>query len=286
MDTKINSHRNKTPKASPWLSYSLIGIAIAYICIFILLPLLCIFAEAFKEGYRVYFASFLDPDAISAIKLTLFVTIIVVPINMLFGLAAAWAITKYDFRFKSILLSLIDLPFAVSPVVSGLIYILLFGAGGWFYPYLEAANIKIVFATPAIVLVTLFVTSPLVAREIIPLMQSQSSDEELAALTLGASGWQIFWRVTLPNIKWALFYGVVLCNARAMGEFGAVAVVSGSIRGETNTMPLYIEILYNEYHSAAAFSIASALALIALVTLVIKSVIEWNQRRILTQAEE
>ncbi len=264
-------------RSAPASAYVLVTVALLYLGIFIFLPLLCIFAEAFKEGWKTYVASFVNPDALSAIWLTLFVTAIVVPVNMIFGIAAAWAITKYEFRFKSVLLSLIDLPFAVSPVVSGLIYILLFGASGWFQPILQATGINIVFATPGIVLVTLFVTFPLVARELIPLMQSQGSDEELAALTLGASGWQIFWRVTLPNIKWALFYGVVLCNARAMGEFGAVAVVSGSIRGQTNTMPLYIEILYNEYHSSAAFAIASALALIALITLMVKAVIEWKQ---------
>jgi sulfate transport system permease protein len=250
-----------------------------------------VFTEALRKGVDAYFAAFNDPDALSAIKLTLTAAAIAVPCNLVFGVAAAWAIAKFNFRGKSILITLIDLPFAVSPVISGLIYVLLFGAQGWLGPYLGAGDhpwlgdwlnqhdIKIIFAVPGIVLATTFVTFPFVARELIPLMQSQGTDEELAAITLGASGWQTFWRVTLPNIKWGLFYGVILCNARAMGEFGAVSVVSGHIRGETNTIPLHVEILYNEYNFVAAFAVASLLAILALVTLVLKSVIEWRAHR-------
>ena len=217
-----------------------------------------------------------DPDALAAIRLTLLAAAIAVPLNLVFGVAAAWAIAKFEFRGKSLLITLIDLPFAVSPVISGLIFVLLFGLQGWFGPWLAAHDIKIIFAVPGIVLATMFVTFPFVARELIPLMQEQGNDEEEAALALGASGWQTFWRVTLPNIKWGLLYGVILCNARAMGEFGAVSVVSGHIRGQTNTMPLHVEILYNEYNFAAAFAVASLLALLALVTLVLKSLVEWK----------
>jgi sulfate transport system permease protein len=220
-----------------------------------------------------------EPDALAAIKLTVLVAAIAVPANLIFGVAAAWAIAKFEFNGKSVLITLIDLPFAVSPVVSGLIYVLMFGLQGWFGPWLQAHDIKIIFAVPGIVLATVFVTFPFVARELIPLMQAQGSEEEEAARVLGASGWQMFWRVTLPNIKWGLLYGVILCNARAMGEFGAVSVVSGHIRGSTNTMPLYVEILYNEYHFAAAFAVASLLASLALVTLVLKSLVEWKARR-------
>lgn len=223
-----------------------------------------------------YFAAFKDPDALSAIKLTLTAAAISVPANLVFGVAASWAITKFRFPGKSLLITLIDLPFAVSPVISGLIYVLVFGAQGWFGPWLNENDFKVIFAVPGIVIATTFVTFPFVARELIPLMQAQGTDDEYAAITLGASGWQTFWRVTLPNIKWGLFYGVILCNARAMGEFGAVSVVSGHIRGETNTMPLHIEILYNEYNFVAAFAVSSLLALLAIVTLVLKSVIEWK----------
>ena len=247
----------------------LIGAALLFLGLFLLLPLAAVFAEALKKGWQVYLAAIVEPDALAAIKLTLLAAAIAVPLNTAFGVAAAWAIAKFDFRGKNVLITLIDLPFSVSPVISGLIYVLVFGAQGWF-----AGELKVIFAVPGIVLATVFVTVPLVARELIPLMQAQGKEQEEAAVVLGASGWQTFWRVTLPNIKWGLLYGVILCNARAMGEFGAVSVVSGHIRGETNTMPLHIEILYNEYQFAAAFAVASLLAMLALVTLVLKSVVE------------
>jgi len=256
----------------------LIGIALTFLGVFLLVPLAAVFTEALRRGAQVYFAALTEPDAWAAIKLTLLVAGIAVPANLIFGVAAAWAIAKFEFKGKSVLTTLIDLPFAVSPVVSGLIYVLMFGLQGWFGPWLHAHDIKIIFAVPGIVLATIFVTFPFVARELIPLMQAQGSEEEEAARVLGASGWQLLWRVTLPNIKWGLLYGVILCNARAMGEFGAVSVVSGHIRGSTNTMPLYVEILYNEYHFAAAFAVASLLASLALVTLVVKSLVEWKTR--------
>ena len=256
----------------------MIGIALTFLGVFLLVPLAAVFTEAFRKGAQVYFAALTEPDAWAAIKLTLLVAGIAVPANLIFGVAAAWAIAKFEFKGKSVLTTLIDLPFAVSPVVSGLIYVLMFGLQGWFGPWLHAHDIKIIFAVPGIVLATIFVTFPFVARELIPLMQAQGSEEEEAARVLGASGWQLLWRVTLPNIKWGLLYGVILCNARAMGEFGAVSVVSGHIRGSTNTMPLYVEILYNEYHFAAAFAVASLLASLALVTLVVKSLVEWKTR--------
>jgi len=262
-----------------WLRRTLIGLALAFLALFLLLPLAAVFAEALRRGLGAYFAAFRDADALAAIRLTFLATAIAVPANLLFGVAAAWAIAKFEFPGKSVLLTLIDLPFAVSPVISGLIYVLIFGAQGWIGPWLIEHDLKVIFATPGIVLATTFVTFPFVARELIPLMQSQGNDEELAALTLGASGWQIFRRVTLPNIKWGLLYGVILCNARAMGEFGAVSVVSGHIRGETNTIPLHVEILYNEYNFVAAFAVASLLALLALLTLVLKSIVEWRARR-------
>ncbi len=261
-----------------WVRWTLTGIALAFLGCFIVLPLAAVFTEALRRGVGAYFASFKDADAISAIKLTLLTAAIAVPANVVFGVAAAWAITKFSFRGKSLLTTLIDLPFAVSPVISGLIYVLVFGLQGWFGPWLQDHDIKIIFAVPGIVLATTFVTFPFVARELIPLMQAQGADEEYAAITLGANGWQTFWRVTVPNIKWGLLYGVILCNARAMGEFGAVSVVSGHIRGETNTMPLHVEILYNEYNFVGAFAIASLLAVLALVTLVLKSVIEWRHQ--------
>jgi sulfate/thiosulfate transport system permease protein len=235
-----------------------------------------VFVEAFRAGLGAYFAAIIEPDALAAIKLTLLVAAIAVPANVIFGLAASWAIAKFEFRGKSLLNSLIDLPFSVSPVISGLIYVLLFGAQGYFGPFLKSEGIQIIFALPGIVLATIFVTFPFVARELVPLMQEQGTQDEEAALSLGASGWKTFFKVTLPNIRWALLYGVVLCNARAMGEFGAVSVVSGHIRGKTNTMPLHVEILYNEYNFAAAFAVASLLALLALVTLVIKVTLEWR----------
>ena len=259
-----------------WVRILLITIALAFLTLFLFVPLVAVFAEAFKKGAGVYFAAITDPDSVSAIKLTLIAAGISVPLNLVFGVCAAWAIAKFEFRGKSVLLTLIDLPFSVSPVISGLIYVLLFGAQGWFGAWLSAHDIKILFAVPGIVLATVFITFPFVARELIPLMQSQGSEEEEAALVLGASGFATFWRVTLPNIKWGLLYGVILCNARAMGEFGAVSVVSGHIRGETNTMPLQVEILYNEYNFAAAFAVASLLALLALLTLAIKSFVEWR----------
>jgi len=259
-----------------WVRYALITLALAFLTLFLFVPLVAVFTEALKKGWDAYLSAIVDEDAISAIKLTLITAAIAVPLNLVFGVAASWCITKFEFRGKSILLTLIDLPFSVSPVISGLIYVLLFGAQGWLGPWLAEHDIKILFAVPGIVLATVFVTFPFVARELIPLMQAQGSEEEEAAVVLGANGWQTFFRVTLPNIKWGLLYGVILCNARAMGEFGAVSVVSGHIRGETNTMPLQVEILYNEYNFAAAFAVASLLALLALVTLAVKSFIEWR----------
>jgi sulfate transport system permease protein len=254
--------------------YSLIVVALAFLTLFLFVPLAAVFAEAFRQGWRAYVASFRDPHALSAVWLTLVAAAIAVPANLLFGISAAWSIAKFEFPGKTVLLTLIDLPFAVSPVVSGLIYVLLFGRHGWFGEWLDVHGIQIIFAVPGIVLATMFVTFPFVARELIPLMQEQGTEEEQAAIVLGANGWQTFWRVTLPNIKWALLYGVILCNARAMGEFGAVSVVSGHIRGKTNTVPLHVEILYNEYNFVAAFSVASLLALLALITLAAKSIVE------------
>ena len=262
-----------------WVRWLLIGIALVFLTLFLFVPLVAVFYEALKKGWDVYIASITEPDAWSAIKLTLLTAAIAVPLNLVFGVAAAWAIAKFEFRGKNILLTLIDLPFSVSPVISGLIYVLLFGLQGYFGGWLREHDIKILFAVPGIVLATVFVTFPFVARELIPLMQSQGSEEEEAALVLGASGWRTFWHVTLPNIKWGLLYGVILCNARAMGEFGAVSVVSGHIRGETNTIPLQVEILYNEFNITGAFAVASLLAFLALVTLAIKSVIEWRMHQ-------
>ena len=262
---------------APWVRYTLITVALLFVLLFLILPLAAVFTEALRKGFGAYLAALKEPDAWSAIKLTLIAAVIAVPLNLVFGVAAAWAIAKYEFRGKSFLTTLVDLPFSVSPVVAGLMYVLLFGAQGWFGPWLQANDIKVIFAVPGIVLATVFVTFPFIARELIPLMQAQGSDEEHAALVLGATGWQTFWHVTLPNIKWGLIYGVILCNARAMGEFGAVSVVSGHIRGQTNTLPLHVEILYNEYQSVAAFAVASLLAILALVTLAIKSLAEWRQ---------
>ena len=259
-----------------WVRRSLLAVAILFLGIFVLVPLLTVFEEAFKKGLGVYLASFNDSAALAAIKLTLLVAAIAVPANLVFGVSAAWAISKFDFPGKSLLITLIDLPFAVSPVVAGLIYVLIFGSQGWLGPFLQEHNIKIIFAVPGIVLATIFVTFPFIARELIPLMQAQGSEEEQVALSLGANGWQTLWRVTLPNVRWGLVYGVILCNARAMGEFGAVSVVSGHIRGLTNTIPLHVEILYDEYNFVAAFAMASLLALLALVTLVIKSLVDWH----------
>ena len=272
--------RGGTAKASTteanWVRYSLLGMALLFVSLFLILPLAAVFTEALRKGLGAYLTALQEPDAWSAIRLTLLTAAIAVPLNLVFGVSAAWAIAKYEFWGKSFLTTLVDLPFSVSPVVAGLVYVLIFGAQGWLGPWLREHDIKIIFAVPGIVLATMFVTFPFIARELIPLMQAQGNDEEQAAIVLGASGWQTFWYVTLPNIKWGLIYGVILCNARAMGEFGAVSVVSGHIRGQTNTLPLHVEILYNEYQSVAAFAVASLLAILALVTLVIKSVAEWR----------
>jgi len=270
---------NPATRDSRWVKIAVLGVGLTYFLIFLLLPLIAVFAEAFRKGAETYFSALVEPDALSAVKLTLLAAAIAVPLNLVFGLAAAWAIAKFEFPGKNLLITLIDLPFSVSPVVAGLIYVLVFGRQGWFGPWLLDHDIKIIFAVPAIVLATIFVTFPFIARELIPLMQAQGKDEEEAAISLGASGIQTFLRVTIPNVKWALLYGVILCNARAMGEFGAVSVVSGHIRGETNTMPLYVEILYNEYQFAAAFAVASLLALLALVTLALKTYVEWRANK-------
>lgn len=259
-----------------WLRWVICSLAFGFLALFLVVPLAAVFTEALRQGIGAYLASFHDADAWSAILLTLLVAGISVPVNLVFGVAAAWSIAKFEFRGKSLLITLIDLPFAVSPVIAGLIFVLVFGAHGRVGPWLMERDIHIIFAVPGIVLATLFVTFPFVARQLIPLMQEQGTDQEQAALVLGASGWQTFWRVTLPNIKWALLYGVILSNARAMGEFGAVSVVSGHIRGRTNTLPLHVEILYNEYQFVSAFAIASLLALLAVVTLVVKSILEWK----------
>jgi len=268
-----------------WVRMTLLIIAFAFLLGFLLLPLTVVFVQAFSKGWSVYIEALLEPNALLAARLTLLTALIAVPLNLVFGVAAAWSIAKFEFKGKSLLITLIDLPFSVSPVVSGLIYVLMFGLQGWLGPWLQAHDIKLIFAVPGIVLATLFVTFPFVARELIPLMQSQGTEEEEAALVLGASGWQIFWHVTLPNIRWGLLYGVILCNARAMGEFGAVSVVSGHIRGQTNTLPLHVEILYNEYNSAAAFAVASLLASLALVTLALKSFFEWHLKEDATLTE-
>jgi sulfate transport system permease protein len=262
-----------------WVRWSLIAVAVLFLGTFLFLPLAVVFTSAFAKGVSVYLTALREPDTLAAIRLTLLAAGIAVPMNMIFGVAAAWAIGRFEFFGKSFLITLIDLPFSVSPVVSGLIYVLIFGLQGLLGPWLVAHDLKIIFAVPGIVLATTFVTFPFVARELIPLVQAQGNEEEEAALTLGASGWQTFFRVTLPNIKWGLIYGVILCNARAMGEFGAVSVVSGHIRGLTNTMPLQIEILYNEYQFAPAFAVASLLALLALATLIVKSAVEWKTER-------
>ena len=268
--------RNVVVTEQPWVRWLLTASALSFLAFFLLLPLVAVFTEALRNGFGVYIESLREPDAIAAIKLTLITAAIAVPLNLVFGVAAAWAVTKFEFPGKAFLITLIDLPFSVSPVVSGLIYVLLFGAQGLFGPWLISHDVQIIFAVPGIVLATVFVTFPFIARELIPLMQEQGSDDEQAALSLGATGWQAFWRVTLPNIKWGLLYGVLLCNARAMGEFGAVSVVSGHIRGETNTMPLHVEILYNEYNFAAAFAVASLLAGLALITLGLKAFLEYR----------
>lgn len=262
-----------------WTKYILISLMFLYLVVFLLIPLVFIFVKAFEKGAEVYFAAITEPDALSAIKLTILVAIISVPLNVVFGIAAAWLITKFQFKGKQILLSLIELPFAVSPVIAGLVLVLFFGPRGVLGPFLNEIGLKIIFSVPGIIIATMFVTLPFVARELIPVMQAQGKTEEEAAISLGANGWQMFLRVTLPSIKWGLLYGMILCNARAIGEFGAVSVVSGHIRGETNTMPLHVEILYNEYQFSAAFAVASLMSLLALVTLLIKTWIEWRTEK-------
>lgn len=275
---RVGSWKRATEEPN-WVRLSLIAVALSFLTLFLVLPLAVVLYGAFEQGLGVWYAAVTEPDAAHAIRLTLLIVVIVVPINLVFGVAVAWAIAKFEFRGKSLLLSVIDLPFAISPVVVGLIFVILFGSQGWLGDWLAAHNLRIIYAVPGIVIVIAFGTLPFVARELIPLMQQQGKQEEEASLTLGASGWKTFWYVTLPNIKWGLIYGVILCNARAMGEFGAVAIVSGRIRGETNTMPLHIEVLYNEYMFTAAFAVSSILTGLALVTIAVKSFVEWYEQR-------
>ncbi|MGW8256432.1 MAG: sulfate ABC transporter permease subunit CysW [Thermoguttaceae bacterium] len=274
--SSINSRHDSAVQEPRWVRCLLIFVTLFFLSLFLLVPLLAIFTQAFARGWSLYLSALVEPDALAAIRLTILIALIVVPINTIFGVSAAWAISKFEFVGKSLLITLIDLPYSVSPVIAGLIFVLLFGRQGWCGPWLDAHGIHLIFSVSGIVLATLFVTFPFVARELIPLMQSQGTEEEEAARVLGASAWQIFRRVTLPNIKWGLLYGIILCNARTMGEFGAVSVVSGRIRGETNTMPLHVEVLYNEYNVAAAFAVASLLALLALATLILKTLLEWK----------
>lgn len=282
-ESTVTSLKIKSVKQSimvaPLRKWLLISIAVIFLAVIILLPLFAVFSQALNRGIKLYFLAITNPDALAAIKLTLITAAIAVPINTTFGVFAAWGITKFDFKGKNLLITLIDIPFAVSPVIAGLVFVLLFGSQGLMGPFLSDQNIKIIFSVPGIILATIFVTFPFVARELIPIMQEQGNDEEQAALTLGATGWQTFFKITLPNIKWGLLYGVILCNARAMGEFGAVSVVSGHIRGETNTIPLHVEILYNEYNFTAAFAVASILAFLALATLSLKSIVEWRTKK-------
>jgi sulfate transport system permease protein len=276
----MNAPGSRRANAEPrWVRYSLLAMGLGFLFFFLALPLLAVFVEAFRGGWSAYLVALKDRETLYAIALTVFIALFILPFNVMIGVAASWAIAKFDFRGKSLLITLIDLPFAVSPVVVGLVFLLIFGAQGVFGSWLSEHDVKIVFALPGMILVTLFITFPFIARELIPLMQAQGKDEEEAAISLGASGWQMFYRVTLPNIKWGLLYGVILSNARAMGEFGAVSVVSGHIRGETNTLPLHVEILYNEYNAIGAFAAASVLALLALVTLVAKTLVEWQMRQ-------
>lgn len=269
---------NPATREPNWVKWSILILSLAFFGLFLLLPLVSVFTEALRKGFAVYLQAITQPDTLSAMRLTLLAAAIAIPLNVVFGVAAAWAIAKFEFRGKQLLTTLIDLPFSVSPVVVGLMYVLVFGVNGWFGPWLVAHDLKVIFAVPGIILATVFVTFPFIARELIPLMQAQGSDAEEAAVSLGASGWQTFWYVTLPNIKWGLLYGVILCNARAMGEFGAVSVVSGHLRSQTTTLPLQVEILYNEYQFSAAFAVASLLALLALLTLVIKLYVEWRAK--------
>jgi sulfate/thiosulfate transport system permease protein len=278
--------RSRATSETPCVRWILTAVAIAFLGLFLFMPLAAVFVEGLRKGVDVYVSAITEADALSAMKLTMIAAVIAVPLNLVFGVAAAWAVAKFDFRGKSLLITLIDLPFAVSPVIAGLIYVLIFGLQGWFGAWLSDHDFKVIFAIPGIVLATIFVTFPFVARELIPLMQAQGKEEEEAALVLGASGWKILWLVTLPNVKWGLLYGVILTNARAMGEFGAVSVVSGHIRGLTNTMPLHVEILYNEYNYAAAFAVASLLALLALVTLALKTYVEWQAAHHATAIEK
>ena len=277
---------NPATRESAWVKWTVIGISLTFFTLFLLLPLVTVFYEGLRKGWDAYLAALVEPDALSAIKLTLLAAAVAVPLNLFFGIAAAWAIAKFQFPGKSFLITLIDLPFSVSPVVAGLIYVLVFGRNGWIGPWFLEHDIKVVFAVPGIILATVFVTFPFVARELIPLMEAQGREEEEAATVLGASGWRTFWHVTLPNIKWGLIYGIILCNARAMGEFGAVSVVSGHVRGETNTMPLHIEIVYSEYKFAAAFAVASLLAILALLTLVVKTFVEYRAAQALKEAKD
>ncbi|MCP3143609.1 sulfate ABC transporter permease subunit CysW [Pyxidicoccus xibeiensis] len=274
--TLILRRRTRTLSGPAVIRWALIGAALLFLGVFLLVPLVAVFSFAFQKGWAAYAAAIQDPEALSAMRLTLTAAVIAVPLNLVFGLAAAWLIARFRFRGRSLLITLIDLPFSVSPVIAGLIFVLLFGRNGWLGPWLAAHDLKVIFAVPGIVLATVFVTFPFVAREVLPVMQSQGSDEEEAALTLGASGWRMFWSVTLPKVKWGVLYGVILCNARAMGEFGAVSVVSGHVRGVTTTLPLHAEILYNEYDFVGAFAVASLLTLLALVTLVVKKYVEWR----------
>jgi sulfate transport system permease protein len=292
MPGTVTNHRRHLVQASrrgteeaPFIRWVLILIALAFSTVFLLLPLINVFAQALAKGWHYYLASLMHPDSLAAVKLSLLVAAISVPLNVVFGLAAAWAIAKFEFRGKSLLITLIDLPFSVSPVVAGLMFVVLFGLQGFFGKWLDAQNIKIIFAVPGIVLATVFITFPFVARELIPVMQATGSEQEQAAMTLGANGWQTFWHVTLPSVKWGLLYGIILCNARAMGEFGAVSVVSGHITGQTDTMPLQVEKLYNEYDAPAAFAVASLLAVLALFTLGIKTFLEWKQTRDYARAQ-
>ena len=284
MADAFHAQRRRAVSEPGLVKWGLLAVALVYLGLFLVLPLASVYAQALADGFGHFFAAILDPDALAAVRLTLLVAAIAVPLNLVFGLAAAWTVAKFEFRGKSILITLIDLPFSVSPVVSGLIYVLMFGAQGWLGPWLQAHDIQLIFNVSGIVLATIFVTFPFVARELIPLMQQQGSEEEEAAIVLGAGGWQTFWRVTLPNVKWGLLYGVLLCNARAMGEFGAVSVVSGHIRGETLTMPLQVEMLYNDYDFVGAFAVASLLSLLALVTLTLKSLLEWRFLRSIRQS--